>query len=100
MTTAASNIRDFSGAWVYQAQKGAHAVIAARIAGSVSPAVVDELAWLSTLEPTRQGAKVLLVGIDTRIACWNRRAAGPWRTVPRLPLAALSLKEIAGAWTI
>ena len=63
---AAPELRSILGVFLgHQAQKGAHVVIAARIAGSVSTAVVEELAWLATLEPVREGrVKVLLVGDD------------------------------------
>ncbi len=73
-------------------------VIAARIAGSVSPAVVDELAWLSTLEPTRQGrVKVLLVGDERldRVLESPRSRALAKLVAHRHQLEPLSLMETA-----
>jgi type II secretory pathway predicted ATPase ExeA len=51
----------------HQAQKGIQVVLAARLAGSVAPGVVEEMAWMGSLEAVRQGrVKIVLVG-DERL---------------------------------
>ena len=51
----------------HQAQKNIQIVLAVRLAGSVAPAVVEELAWLGTLEPVRQGKMKLVLLGDERL---------------------------------
>ncbi len=51
----------------HQAQKGSQVALIVRLAGSVAPAVVEELAWMGTLDAVRQGrVKLVLIG-DERL---------------------------------